>query len=395
MISKVLEAVTKADIDALQANQVAEGKSIDYKLALPGNSDGDKREFLADASSFANAGGGDLIFGVSETGGTPQAIPGVVTDDADADIGRLEGILRTGVSPRMSGVQLRAITGFPQGPVIVLRVPKGWAGPHMVTHGGSSRFYTRNSAGKHQMDVGEIRSAFAMSELMPERMRQFRADRLGKIIASETPVPLGVGAKIVVHMIPLIALAQAQAFSPSHLRRCQECFRPMSASGWNNRFNVDGLLTTTGADSKTEKHWNYTQVFRNGIVESVDGFVLSPRGDQKGIASVAYEEQLIEAVTRFLEGYIALGVVPPAAILISFINVKYYELFVGRTLAFSRFENTRIDRDHLLLPDVLADSWKCDVPRLLKPIFDAVWNAAGWERSFNYDSDGNWSNDRQ
>jgi hypothetical protein len=40
-------------------NQVSEHKTIEYKEALLGNADGDKKEFLADVSSFANESGGD------------------------------------------------------------------------------------------------------------------------------------------------------------------------------------------------------------------------------------------------------------------------------------------------------------------------------------------------
>jgi len=39
---------------------------LDYKRDVPGESDQDKKEFLADISSFANATGGDLIYGVDE-----------------------------------------------------------------------------------------------------------------------------------------------------------------------------------------------------------------------------------------------------------------------------------------------------------------------------------------
>jgi predicted HTH transcriptional regulator len=63
MIPKEIDALTKQDIDALIANSVSEGRNIEYKEELPGGSDEQKREFLADASSFANAGGGDLILG--------------------------------------------------------------------------------------------------------------------------------------------------------------------------------------------------------------------------------------------------------------------------------------------------------------------------------------------
>lgn len=61
------EAIAEADLLALISNAVSEGRTIDYKRELPGNSDGEKKEFLADVSSFANTSGGDLIFGLSCT----------------------------------------------------------------------------------------------------------------------------------------------------------------------------------------------------------------------------------------------------------------------------------------------------------------------------------------
>ena len=66
MIPRDFDAITKADIEALVANAVAEGRALEYKQQLPGNGDEDKKEFLADVSSFANAGGGDIVFGVVE-----------------------------------------------------------------------------------------------------------------------------------------------------------------------------------------------------------------------------------------------------------------------------------------------------------------------------------------
>jgi predicted HTH transcriptional regulator len=74
MIHKRLEEIQETDLDHLVANGVPEGKTIEYKEILPGNSDGDKKEFLADVSSFANTTGGDLIFGVDEAKGTPLGI---------------------------------------------------------------------------------------------------------------------------------------------------------------------------------------------------------------------------------------------------------------------------------------------------------------------------------
>jgi predicted HTH transcriptional regulator len=61
-----LDLIDETILQTLVSNKVAEGKKIEYKQALPGNSDSEKKEFLADVSSFANAIGGDLIFGVEE-----------------------------------------------------------------------------------------------------------------------------------------------------------------------------------------------------------------------------------------------------------------------------------------------------------------------------------------
>jgi hypothetical protein len=58
-LSKPLESIKESDPQALVDNQVAEHKTIEHKEALPGNADGDKKEFLVDVSSFANASGCD------------------------------------------------------------------------------------------------------------------------------------------------------------------------------------------------------------------------------------------------------------------------------------------------------------------------------------------------
>jgi len=57
MIPKRLADISESDLLAPITEGVAEGRSIDYKRELPGNSDGDKKEFLADASSFSNTVG--------------------------------------------------------------------------------------------------------------------------------------------------------------------------------------------------------------------------------------------------------------------------------------------------------------------------------------------------
>lgn len=53
-----------------------------------------------------------------------------------------------------------------------------------------------------------------------------------------------------------------------------------------------------------------------------------------------------------------------------------------------------IDREHLILPDRLAESLDFDAAFFLRPCFDYIWNACGYDRSRNYDEKGNWRPDR-
>jgi len=86
VIPKTLDKIEAADIQSLVTNGDEERRTLDFKRDLPGNTDKDKNELRADVTSFANAGGGDLIFGVDEAGGVATAVPGLPGVDADAEI---------------------------------------------------------------------------------------------------------------------------------------------------------------------------------------------------------------------------------------------------------------------------------------------------------------------
>jgi hypothetical protein len=62
MIPKSLDEISGNDLDQLVEQSVPESTTLEYKRELPGNSDQDKKEFLADLTALANTQGGDLIF---------------------------------------------------------------------------------------------------------------------------------------------------------------------------------------------------------------------------------------------------------------------------------------------------------------------------------------------
>jgi schlafen family protein len=394
MIIKPFDLIEKADIEALVANDIREGRTLDYKEKLPGNADSDKTEFLADVSSFANAAGGYLLYGVRERRdadgkptGMPESVDGLQGINPDSEILRLESSIRTAIDPRVPGVRTKPIDGFSQGPVLAMWIPKSWSAPHMVTFKNHSRFYSRSSNGKYALDVSEIRLAFAVSESLGERLRRFRDDRLAKIVADETPFPLHHAPKIVLHILPVAALEPGTSLDVMLLADKLVQLGPLYASGWDSRYNFDGFATFSRSGDAKEFN-SYLQVFRNGAIETVESRLLRPYQGKTSIPSVAYERELITGFGRYLRIERDLGFQPPLFIMISFIGVKGYVMAVSERFLFP--ENHPIDKDVLIVPDIIIEDYNVEPAIILRPAFDAVWQAAGWQRSFNYNKDGKW-----
>lgn len=394
MIHKPFDRIEKADIESLVTNSVEEGRAIEYKQALPGNADRDKKEFLADVSSFANAGGGDLLFGVEEVRdsdgkptGIPASVPGVAVPNADAEIRRLENIMRDGIRPRIAGAHLRTVDGFADGPVLLIRVQRSHVSPHMVTFQEHSRFYSRNSKGKYPLDVGEIRSAFALSESLPERIRRFRDDRLARIIADETPVALGPRPKVVLHLLPLTALGLPAHHDLSRFEHRRDDLPPLAGGGISFRYNLDGVVTYIPPLDNSPSH-GYVQLFRNGTIESVESYMLFAGGAERLIPHAHLEQTMMSRLGTYLKAQQDLGLEPPIVLMLSLLGVSGYRI------GFGMFEDTKapIDRDAVLLPDVLVEDFSADPADILRPVFDGLWQAAGWRRCFNYDEQGKWEN---
>jgi predicted HTH transcriptional regulator len=191
-----LDELASEHILSLLQNEMPEQKTLDYKQGLPGGGEGARKEFLADVSSFANASGGDLVFGIAErrsgddkATGLPGEIHDLALGNPSADCARLENIIRDGVQPRIPGIQIKAVAVEGHGCVLVVRIPRSWIGPHMVAFGNASRFFSRNNAGKYQLDVQQIGEAFTTQRTLGERLRNWRADRIGKTLAGEGPCP--------------------------------------------------------------------------------------------------------------------------------------------------------------------------------------------------------------
>ncbi|MGA2159651.1 MAG: ATP-binding protein [Dehalococcoidia bacterium] len=390
MLSKSIEQITVEDLQSLVDNAVIEGKTLEYKGSLPGDKDLDKKEFLADVSSFANTSGGDLILGIVEepNTGIPKSVEGIVIDNVDQTIVRLESIIRDGIEPRIMSIAIKPVYLPNSAVAIIIRIPRSWASPHRVSFKGNDRFYSRGTNGKYPMDIGELRIAFNLSETIVEKIRNFKQDRLSRIFTNETPVTFLEGAKIVLHLIPLISFNPAQSYDINKITSRREAMTPIYCSGWNSRYNLDGLLTYSA--SQREVSHSYVQLYRNGIIEAVEGGLLEPYDKKLIIPSVRYEQELITSLANYLNILNALNVDLPILVFLSVLGVKGYTMSDNKQ-RFGGYDKQIIDRDALLLQEVIVDNYNTKAEIVLRPCFDSIWNACGFERSLNYNEAGKWA----
>lgn len=389
------EDINEKHMLALIEDGIAEKRTVEYKRELPGGKDDERKEFFADVSSFANAGGGDLIYGIEESDGMPIRIaPLTITPDKE----RLtwEQAIRGGIEPRLPGVTIReiAVSG---GYVLLMRIPRSWVGPHAVTYKKTFRFYSRTSAGKYPLDVAELRSAFLGASGLTDQIRNFRTDRLGQIVAGDEPIPLAPNPKIVAHLIPFNAFTSQQVLELNSTDGTG-LFRPIfqSSGGMGTRWNIDGLLTYDYEETEG-RVLCYSQLFRNGIFEGVDAHTLRRRKDEDGdpyLYANWLESNINTGLANPLEVLRRIGVQPPIAVLVSVVGAQNYAVRSGDAIQDAHGWK-RIDRDMLNMPDVVVDSFEIDfrndLPRVLRPIVDAFWQSGGWWQSPQYDAEGNWS----
>jgi hypothetical protein len=263
--------INLADIRGLITNAKLEDKMLEYKQALVINQDKDKKEFLADVSSFANADGGVIIYGLSEKDGVPHEIVGIAEKDLDGLLQKIDGLLQNGIQPRIKHT-VKTIALPDNAYIILLRVEKSWNRPHRVILGGHDKFYSRNSAGKYTLDTFELRDMFNFSSTLTERINTFKNERVMSILDGDSPVPVSPGGNVILHFIPFDSSMPAE-ISIGQMKKQSSNLGILVLGGWNNKYNLNGCLLYSNHDAAFS--YNYTQIFRDGTVEAVDGLLFN------------------------------------------------------------------------------------------------------------------------
>lgn len=271
--------------------------------------------------------------------------------------------------------------------IIIIRIPDSLTKPHMITFQYSNKFYARNSTGKYLLDVGEIKNLVLASEGAIEKIDNFRKERLGQIIAGETPIPTEK-PKVVIHLAPLSMSFGTKQLDMRSLKN-QESLLPMRLeSHAETRYNFDGLLQYK-VDIANQTY-TYSHLFRNGCIEAVEAFTLTDKyGLGKVIPSIRIESELINTLKRYLFLLNQNEIEPPIFIMVSLLGVRGYKMIYKQEMGILPGQHS-IDRDNLLFDEIVIETFDTNYSKVMKPIFNSIWNSCGLVGSMNYDESGDW-----
>lgn len=405
MLEKCPEDITFDDIERLVTLYQPEGYQLDYKVSLNLQDREAKKEFLRDVTSLANTYGGYLIIGIEEEKGVPTGnIPGLIVNNLDDFKLKVESVIRDNIEPRLFAHTLRAFELNPGVYIIAIHVSRSWNPPHRPNN---DQFYARSSAGKFPLSVEQLRRVFTQGAETLERTRRFFRERIYSIHSGDGPVQMSASTpKVILHVAPLASF-EGRVNLPVGRQLLDSLgtqIRPFTdPNGWNPGYNAHGLIW---AFQRTEQGLTtgfYTQLLRNGIFEGAENYRIraasSADGVQQIIPATYIERETCKAVARYLWALQHLKIEPPVIVSLCLAGIRGYS--IQHSMRFLT-QPEPLTVDPLLLPEVTIEDFsgvasseaslavQINIALKLKPAFDTLWQAFGFEGSVNY-SDQSWN----
>jgi len=153
----MLTLKNKTDLEALNTGNVKEGISLEYKAspAIDKKDDMKKLEMARDVAAFANAGGGQIVYGMTENDHEPAGLDDGVDGKVYPEIW-FEQVLQQHIKPVIVGLRIRHVPLTKPMVAVVIDVPSTKADPHQVSDG---RYYRRHNYNRLIMEHYEVRDA--------------------------------------------------------------------------------------------------------------------------------------------------------------------------------------------------------------------------------------------
>lgn len=157
----MLKLDTKQDLETLCATRMHESLTLEYKRSdAVANVDKTKKEIGKDVSAFANAAGGQIIYGIAESGHVPTNLDDGI-DQSQFPVIWFEQVIQQNISPRIEGLLIKPIEVAPGRIAVVITVPQAQSrAPHQAKDG---RYYRRYNFSNQIMEDYEVRDMMRRS----------------------------------------------------------------------------------------------------------------------------------------------------------------------------------------------------------------------------------------
>ncbi|WP_135213181.1 helix-turn-helix domain-containing protein [Vitreimonas flagellata] len=365
MLAKPFEDVQLTDIEQLVFNRVAEGRDLEFKRELPGENDKGRKEFLADVTSFANAQGGDLIYGIAEANddGIAGALLGIDVAEPEKQLRALDDRIRDGVEPRIPGVRLKWIALADGKYLLHARIPASVIAPHRVIVAGGAKFWSRKSNGKYEMDTQELRDAFSASDALPARLRTLHEEAVEAERRELIPRGLVEDPKALVSVIPMQFFRVHRDLDFTR----ENALMPVTPEGRVDfTYMMEGvLLSSLGGSISNWGSYALTH-FRGRIdVAWSMGLVRNEgrRDEQRFIPYQRFKDGLMDAALSSIGRLRQNGIEGPWVVLTSVLGIRHHTLVVDND-----HYSQPAWRDRAVLQEVVLAQDHTPSPKDLAPV---------------------------
>lgn len=181
-----LDAVDEVALQRLVDGAVREDVDLEFKQALYGSSDGEKKELAKDVAALANSRGGLLVIGVRDDNDVAAELTPVATGEEL----RLQQTIASLVAPPPQMEMRTAPAAVAGAGYYLIAVPPSPAAPHAVRIGNDSLRYPRRD-GTHTRHLTEsevadaYRSRFTAAAHQVDRLDVVEAEGRDEIVAAD------------------------------------------------------------------------------------------------------------------------------------------------------------------------------------------------------------------
>ena len=391
IFSKNFEGITKDDIQSLLDSNVKENQKIEYKSAMYGRRDDDRREMLRDISSFANAYGGYLIIGISENeDGEPHAIVNI--ENAEEEKDRIDKSCLANIEPRIPGFKSKIIQMDELTCIIIVFIPYSIKKPHLITFKQLNQFWIRHQDDKMLMSVDEIKEMCITTINILKSVKNFISER-----ENETEEAVGNNSYLIIGSCPLNINDEIIEIKNPDVRNFLIDPQNQTNESYALKFKygeaIEAYPEPTLSGLKIS-HQNVGEVnlFRNGYYEIMFPLVRNIVY-QNNSNYLFHKRALISTVVNYFRALFYLneyyGVEESVFSFMNLINIENYILEFGRIVPETRAREPMRrtwEKNNMKIPTIQTNIFN-DSDRCAKHFLDIIWNAFGFEEAPYFDND--------